>query len=149
MDQVLAAEEYGLERPSKIYPKCRLLPQLEEEALNPTLPAHDAANQPPHGRDKAAYQPEVQTAPRHQSKDNTKARGYMKDLRDVLENKAGQSRSIYGSQGRATRRDDDRHTGYNKPKSGQAEYNRPESFELCRDVGLHRGAAHPLCFTDE
>ena len=62
--EVLAAEEYGLERPSKIYPKRRLLPQLEEEALKPTLPAHDAAEQPPRGRDKAAYQPEVQTAPR-------------------------------------------------------------------------------------
>ena len=57
--EVLAAEEYGLERPSKSYPKRRLLPQLEEEALKPTLPAHDAANRPPCGRNKAAYQPEV------------------------------------------------------------------------------------------
>ena len=32
--KVLAAEEYELERPSKSYPKCRLLPRLEEEALN-------------------------------------------------------------------------------------------------------------------
>ena len=57
--EVLAAEEYRLERPSKSYPKCRLLPQLEEEALKPTLPAHDAADRPPCGRDKTAYQPEV------------------------------------------------------------------------------------------
>ena len=77
---VLVAKEYGLERPSKSYPKRRLLPQLEEEALKPTLPAHDAADRPPRGRDKAAYRPEVQTAPRHQSNDNTKARGYTKDL---------------------------------------------------------------------
>ena len=42
--EVLAAEEYGLERRSKSYPKRRLLPQLEEEALKPTLPAHDAAD---------------------------------------------------------------------------------------------------------
>ena len=62
--EVLAAEEYGLERPTKSYPKRRLLPQLEEEALKPTLPVHDAADRPPHGQDKAAYKPEVQTAPR-------------------------------------------------------------------------------------
>ena len=84
--EVLATEEYGLERPTKSYPKRRLLPQLEEEAMKPTSPAYDAANRPPRGRDKAAYQPEVQPAPRHQSNKNTKARGYTQDLRDVLEN---------------------------------------------------------------
>ena len=73
----------------------------------------------------------------------------MKDLRDVLENKAGQSRSIYGSRGRTTRCDDDRHAGYNKPKSDRAEYNILDSFELRRDVARHRGATHPLCFINE
>ena len=33
---VLAAEEYGLDRPTKGYPKHKLLPQLEEEVLKPT-----------------------------------------------------------------------------------------------------------------
>ena len=41
---VLAAEEYGLERPTKSYPKRRLLHQLEEEALEPTVPAQDKAD---------------------------------------------------------------------------------------------------------
>ena len=59
--EVLAAEEYELERPTKSYPKRRLLPQLEEEAVKPTT--YDAAHRPPRGRDKAAYQPEVQPAP--------------------------------------------------------------------------------------
>ena len=126
-----------------------LLPQLEEEALKPTLPAHDAANRPPHGRDKAAYQPEHHPAPRRQSNKNTKARGYTQDLRDMLENKAGQSRSMYGSRGHAPMRGDNRHAGYTKNKSGRSEYNRSDSFELCRDVAWHRGAANPLCFTDE
>ena len=99
--EVLAAEEYGLERPAKNYPKRKLLPQFEEEALEPTLPAHDAAERPPRGRDKAAYQPEQQPAPRRQSNKNTKARGYTQDLRDILQNKAGQPRSIYGSRGHA------------------------------------------------
>src|SRR3954467_14263659 len=52
--EVLAAEEYELERPSKIYPKRRLLPRLEKEALKPTSPAHDAADRPPRGRDREA-----------------------------------------------------------------------------------------------
>ena len=34
--KVLAAEEYKLERPSKSYPKRKLLPRLEEEAPKPT-----------------------------------------------------------------------------------------------------------------
>ena len=57
--EVLAAEEYGLERPSKTYPKYRLLPQLEEEVLKPTLPVHDAVDRPPRGQEKAVYQPKV------------------------------------------------------------------------------------------
>ena len=66
-----------------------------------------------------------------------KARGYMQDMRDESENKAGQSRSIYGSRGRALMRDDDRHAGYTKYKSVRAEYNRPDLFELRRDVARH------------
>ena len=76
-------------------------------------------------------------------------RGYTKDLRDILENKAGQPRSIYGSWGRATAHDNDRHAGYTNNKSGQAEHNRPDLVRLRRDIARHRGAAHPLCFTGE
>ena len=56
--EVLVAEEYRLERPTKSYPKCRLLPRFEEETLEPTLPTQDLADRPPRGRDKAEYQPE-------------------------------------------------------------------------------------------
>ena len=72
--EVLAAEEYELERPSKSYPKRRLLPRLEEEAPKPTSPAHDAADRPPRGRDREASRPSTQAAPR------TKAREYVPDL---------------------------------------------------------------------
>ena len=44
---VLAAEEYGLERPTKSYPKRKLLPQFDDEALEPVLPVHNAADRPP------------------------------------------------------------------------------------------------------
>ena len=95
--EVLAAEEYELERPSKSYPKRRLLPQLEEEALKPTSPAYDAADRPPCGRDREAFQPKAQPAPRRHSNKNVKAWGNTLDLRDVLEDKAKHARSIYGS----------------------------------------------------
>ena len=65
--EVLAAEEHKLERPSKSYPKRRLLPRLEEEAL-------DAADRPPRGRDREASRPSTQAAPR------TKTREYALDL---------------------------------------------------------------------
>ena len=131
--EVLAAEEHKLERPSKSYPKRRLLPQLEEEAL-------DAADRPPRGRDREASRPSTQAAPR------TKARENAPDLRDMLEDKARQTRLIYGLRGRPTTRDSNHHTGH---KSGRAEHSRQSSLELRRDIAQYRGAAHLLCFTDE
>ena len=92
--KVLVAEEYGLER--------------------------HTADRPPRGWDKTAYQPEYQPAPPRQF---TTARGNTQDLRDRLENTAGQPRSIYGSRGRTAAHDDDRDTGYATSKSSRAEYN--------------------------
>ena len=69
--EVLAAEEYKLEHPSMNYPKCRLLPRLEEEA-------YDTADRPPRGRDREAFQPKTQPAPRRHS--NKKAWGDTPDL---------------------------------------------------------------------
>ena len=57
--EVLAAKEYELERPSKSYPKRRLLPHLEEEALKPHSPVYDAADRPLRGRAREAFQPKV------------------------------------------------------------------------------------------
>ena len=92
--EVLAAEEYGLER--------------------------HMADRPPRGRDKMAYQPEYQPTPPRQF---TTARGNTQDLCDKLDNAAGQPRSIYGSRGRTAAHDDDRDTGYATSKSSRAEYN--------------------------
>ena len=39
---VLAAEENGLKRPAKSYPKRRLLPQFDEEAPDPIPPSRNA-----------------------------------------------------------------------------------------------------------
>ena len=60
--EVLAVEEYKLEHPSKSYPKRGSLPRLEEEAPKPTSLAYDAADRPPRGRDREAFQPKAQPA---------------------------------------------------------------------------------------
>ena len=91
--EVLAAEEYKLERPSKSYPKCRLLPRLEEEASKPTSPAYDAADRPPRGRGREASRPTTQAehtpAPLRRKGKETAAARYTYDLRQDLDNRAG------------------------------------------------------------
>ena len=104
---VLAAEEYGLKRLAKSYPKRRLLPQFDEEAPEHTSPSRNAerpprgreraAERPPRGRDKAATQAKHQTAPPHRKGRDKAARGYTYDLRQDLDSRAGHTRSIYGS----------------------------------------------------
>ena len=76
------------------------------------------------------------------------AQGNRHDL-DILDNKAGQPRSIYGSRGRAPARNDDRHARYIINKSGRAEHSNPDQSDLRSHIARHRGATHPLCFTDE
>ena len=46
MDYVLAAEDYGHERPTKSYPKRKLLPQFDDEALEPIPSKYNYVNQP-------------------------------------------------------------------------------------------------------
>src|SRR3954464_11260240 len=133
--EVLAAEEYELGFPSKNYPKRRTLPQSEEEA-------NDMADRPPRGRDREARRTFKPTIPRGRS---ARAPEDEPDLRDVLESKARKTRSIYRSRGRPTH--DNFQSGHHK--SGRAERNRHSPSELRRDIAQYRGAAHPLCFTDE
>ena len=50
---VLAAEEYSLKHPTKSYPKRKLLPEFDDEALEPIPPlrnAVDGPDRPPRGR---------------------------------------------------------------------------------------------------
>ena len=110
--EVLAAEEYKLERPSKSYPKCRLLPRLEEEAYD-TI-GHLVAAIERHSTQKLSLHPDAIQIKR--------AWGDRPDLRDILEDKAKNARSIYRSRGCTTLRDDKRHAGYSKSKSGRAEH---------------------------
>lgn len=73
-NDVLAAEEYGLERPTKSYLKRRLLPQFDDKALEPVLPMHNAADRPPRGWNKAAPRAKHQPALPRRTTRNTTAR---------------------------------------------------------------------------
>ena len=55
---VLAAEEHDLKHPAKSYPKRKLLPQFDDEALEHVPSSRNAADRPPCGQDKTATQAE-------------------------------------------------------------------------------------------
>ena len=88
--------------------------------------------------------------PHRHSKIETKiARGHTYDLREDLDSRAGYTRSIYGSRGCPSTRDDGYLFGRDKPSYARADNRRQIPSELRRDAARYRGAAHPLCFIDE
>jgi len=66
-----------------------------------------------------------------------------------MDNRAGHTRSIYGLRGHAPVREDGHQAWRDKNNLTRAENRIRTSSELRRDVTRYRGAAHPLCFTDE
>ena len=83
-------EKYGGGYHTKSYPKRKLLPEFNDEALDPIQPKNKTANrpdQPPCDRDRAA---------------NEAAHKSTHDLREDLRQKSSMTRSIYGSRKRAT-----------------------------------------------
>ena len=91
LTKVLAAEEYGHERPVKSYPKCKLLPQFHDEALELIPLKYNQAKQPdrpPRGQDKMTYLAEHQHAPPRRRGRETAAAEYTYDLQHDLANKA-------------------------------------------------------------
>ena len=79
-------ERYGDDRHTKSYPKRKLLPEFDDEALPPKNDTTRRPGVPLHNRNKSA------TKDAH-------------DLREHLEKKAGAARSIYGSKGHTPVRD--------------------------------------------
>ena len=86
--------------------------------------------------------------PPRRNKDE-RVRGHTYDPRQTLDSRAGHTRSIYGSRGRASRHDDGHLFVRDKPNHARAECRGRTPSELRRDAARYRGAAHPLCFTDE
>ena len=92
-------EKYGGDRHTKSYPKRKLLPEFDDEAIEPIQSKNKTANQPdrpPGGRDRAANDA-------HKS---------AHDLRELLDKKSGIARSIYGSRKRAPTQDHGHQTDY-------------------------------------
>ena len=71
------------------------------------------------------------------------------DLHQDLDSRAGHTRSIYGSRGRVSTRDEGYLFGHDKPSHARAENRQGTPSEVRHSVAQHRGAAHPLCFTNE
>lgn len=71
------------------------------------------------------------------------------DLREDLDKRASKARSIYGSRDRAPTWD----CGYQAKYVGhilvRSQYQTLQPSNPCYDTAKYRGAAHPLCFTDE
>ena len=86
-NKVLDTEEkYGEDRHTKSYPKRKLLPEFDDEAVPLKNIMASRPDQPLHNRNRAA------TDAAH-------------DLRELLDKKAGATRSIYGSRGHALMQD--------------------------------------------
>ena len=84
-------EKYGGDRHTKSYPKRKLLPEFDDEAIEPIQPkTTDQLDRPPCGRDKTA---------------NDAAHKSAHNLRELVDKKSGMSRSIYGSKKHAPAQD--------------------------------------------
>ena len=80
-NKVLDTEEkYSDDRHTKSYPKRKLLPEFDDEAVPPKNNTASRPDKPIHNHNRAA------TDAAH-------------DLRELLDKKAGATRSIYGSRG--------------------------------------------------
>ena len=133
-DEVLDTEgKCGDDRHTKSYPKRKLLLEFNDEATAPVRPKNNTAtqlDQPPHGRDRAA----IDAA---------------RDLRELLDKKASAARSIYGSRGQAPTRDYGHHNDHADRIPAWNQHREQQQPAAGRDTARYRGAAHPLCFTDE
>ena len=110
---------YDDNRPSKSYPKWKLLPEFDEEASEPPQPNIKAAtwsDRRPLYQYRAAY-----NAAHHTTRNQCEG-SHPKD---------GATRSIYG------------------PRKRPPAYNATQQISEQRGTPSYRGAAHPLCFTDE
>ena len=113
------AAKYGSNRHTKSYPKRKLLPEFDEEALDPPQLKNKTAirsDRRPHSQHKAAIDA---------------AHKPVRDPRKGSHQKDGATRSIYGPHRRAPT--------YNATQQTSEHHGTPK----------YRGAAHPLCFTDE
>ena len=137
-NKVLDTEEkYGNDRHTKSYPKLKLLAEFDNEAIEPILPKNNTTDQPdrpPRGHDRAAT--DAAHKPAH-------------DLRELLDKKSGIARSIYGSRKHAPTQDQSYRNDHIDRIPARNQHRTQQPSTACHDTSKYRGAAHPLCFTNE
>ena len=112
-NKVLDTEErYGDDRHTKSYPKRKLLPEFNDEAVPPKSNMTRRPEVPLHNRNKST------TEDTH-------------DLREHLDRKAGTSRSIYGSKGHIPAGDCDRQNNYDNQTPVQNEHRTQQQPTAC------------------
>ena len=130
-NKVLDTEErYGDDRHTKSYPKRKLLPEFNDEAIPPKSDMTRRPDIPLHNRNKAST-------------------GAAHDLREHLDKKAGAARSIYGSKGHTPAGDYGRQNNYDNQIPVRNKLRTQQQPTTCHSASRYRGAAHPLCFTEE
>ena len=110
-----AEEKYSGNCQIKSYPKRKLLPEFDDEAIVPIPLKNNTANRPdrpPRDRDRAASNAVHKPAPPARKGRKVAAQDPKHDLREDLDKKAGKTRSIYGSRECAPTRDHDYQTKY-------------------------------------
>ena len=113
------AAKYGGSRHTKSYPKRKLLPEFDDEAL-------DA----PQSKNKTAIRSDRRPRGQHRAA-NDAARKPVHDPREGSHQKDGATRSIY------------------EPSKRALERNATQQKSEHHGTPKYRGAAHPLCLTDE
>ena len=92
-----AEEKYGCNRQTRGYPKRKLLPEFDDEAIAPILPKNNTADKPdrpPRGRDRVASNGVHKPAPPPHKGREVAAKYQKHDLREHLDKRAGITRSI-------------------------------------------------------
>lgn len=146
---VLAAEEYGLSGPDKSHHNYRWFPQYDGKALEPTPPSNKPVGRPQFGLDKTAAQEEHHTNPSGRPSKNKEARGNTRDIQQDLEGRKGHTKSTHRSRRDAPTSNDGYLFGHNRPDHARSENHKRSPPEVLHSVAQHRGAEHPLCFTNE
>ena len=113
------AHKYGDSHHTKSYPKRKLLPEFDEEALDP-----------PQSRNKEATRSDRRPHRQHRAAYNATHKP-IRDPREGLHQKDGATRSIYG------------------PRKHTPAYDATQQTSEQCGTPRYRGAAHPLCFIDE
>ena len=123
-------ERYGDDRHTKSYPKRKLLPEFDDEAVPP--------------KNNTTRRPDV---PLHNH--NRAATDTVHDLREHLDKKAGAARSTYGSKGHTPVRDYGHPNAHTRQIPVRNKHRTQQQPTTCHDAFRYKGAAHPLCFTEE